>query len=88
MKRTIRLNVKELMKAAIDKDLDTDTKIAAAIGVSNVQIWRAKLPVSDPRHNSPGVDFIAGVMSYFGGPFERFFFLEEVIRERIEVEVS
>ncbi|WP_019536551.1 hypothetical protein [Paenibacillus ginsengihumi] len=83
MRYTVRLNVDELMKAAIDKNLSTDTELAAAIGVSTTQVWRAKLPVNHPKHNSPGVAFIAGVMAVFGGPFDRFFFLQEVIRERI-----
>jgi hypothetical protein len=61
----------------------TDTELAAAIGVSTTQVWRAKLPVDHPKHNSPGVAFIAGVLAVFGGSFDRFFFLEEVIRERI-----
>lgn len=82
MKYVIRLNTSELMKAANEHGLDTDTKLGAAIGVSSTQIWRAKLPPDDPRHNSPGSDFIAGTLAYFKAPFERFFFLEQVIRER------
>lgn len=83
---TIRLKTKVLMKAAIDHNLDTDTKLAAAIGVSTTQIWRAKLPFEDPRHNAPGVTFIAGVLSTFEGPFERYFFLDDVIRARNDKE--
>ncbi|TCZ76070.1 hypothetical protein E0485_14585 [Paenibacillus albiflavus] len=84
MKRNvIRLNTKEFMKAAIDLELDTDTEIAAAIGVSTTQIWRAKLPHDDPRYNAPGASFIAGVLAAFNAPFERLFFLDEVIRDRI-----
>jgi len=83
-KSAIRLNYKEILKAAIDKELDTDSKIAAAIGVSVTQLWRAKLPIDDPRYNSPGSNFIAGVLKTFDGPFERFFFLEVDIRGRIE----
>lgn len=75
-KPTIRLNTKELMKAAIDLDLENDTQIAAKLGVSVSQLWRVKLPESNPKHNAPGTSFIAGVLSTFGGPFERFFFLE------------
>lgn len=82
MKYTVRLKVDELMRAANDHQLMTDTELAAAIGVSTTQIWRAKLPVNHPQHNSPGTTFIAGVLSVFGGPFERFFFLDKVIRER------
>lgn len=75
-KVSIRLNEKELRKAAIDKNLDTNAKIAEAIGVSTPQLWRATLPTDDPRYNSPGQSFIAGVIKAFGEPFERFFFLE------------
>lgn len=74
--KTIRLNTQEFMKAAIEHNLENDTEIAAKIGVSVTQIWRAKLPVNDPRYNAPGTQFIAGVLSAFGGPFERFFFLD------------
>ncbi|MBS4188671.1 hypothetical protein KHA94_00355 [Bacillus sp. FJAT-49705] len=84
MKRyVIRLNTKEFMKAAIDHEIANDTELAATIGVSVTQIWRAKLPVDDHRHNTPGPAFIAGVLAAFKGPFEKFFFLDEVIRERI-----
>lgn len=86
VKYTIRLNIHELMKAANEKGLHSDTQIAAAIGVSHTQVWRAKLPVHHPKHNSPGTAFIAGVLAEFGGPFERFFFLHEVIRGRNEKE--
>lgn len=83
MKRfIIRLNTKEFMKAAIDHDIANDTELAATIGVSVTQIWRAKLPADDPRHNTPGPTFIAGVLGAFNGPFEKFFFLDEVIRPR------
>jgi len=83
MKRyAIRLNVKEFMKAAIDHGIENDTELAATIGVSTTQIWRAKLPVDDPRYNAPGSTFIAGVIAAFG-PFDKFFFLEEVMRGRI-----
>lgn len=81
-KNIIRLNTNEFMKAAAEHDLGTDTELAAKIGVSVTQLWRAKLPSTDPRHNAPGTAFIAGVLSAFDGPFERFFFLDSVIRER------
>lgn len=82
VKYIIRLNTKEFMKAAIDHGIQNDTELAAKIGVSVTQVWRAKLPVNDPRYNAPGTAFIAGVLKAFGGPFERFFFLDEVIRGR------
>ncbi|TYS57897.1 hypothetical protein FZD47_23975 [Bacillus infantis] len=73
---SIRVNEKELKKAAIDHQLDTNEKIAKAIGISVSQLWRATLSPSDPRYNNPGSAFIAGVLNVFGDPFERFFFLE------------
>jgi hypothetical protein len=76
-KHIIRLNIKEIKKAAIDKNINNDTQLAAIIGVSVTQLWRAKLPADDPRFNSPGPVFIAGVLAAFGEPFEKFFFLEE-----------
>lgn len=73
----IRLNVKEFMKTAIDLNLRNDTQIAAKIGVSVTQLWRVKLPPDHPHYNAPGPVFIAKVLNTFGGPFEKFFFLEE-----------
>lgn len=75
-KPVIRLNKDEFMKAAIEKGLETNVKIAESLGVSASQVWRAMLPVSDPRHSSPGTPFIAGTLLAFGGPFEKFFFLD------------
>lgn len=77
MKKVIRLNKKELMKAQIDLEINTDAELAKMMGVSTSQVWRAKLNPDDKRYNSPGSQFIAGVLSVFGGPFERFFYLEE-----------
>lgn len=77
-KKLIRLKVKELMKAQIDSDIATDAALAKEIGVSPSQVWRAKLPVTDERYNAPGVQFIAGVLGAFGGPFEKFFYIEDV----------
>jgi hypothetical protein len=81
-KVTVRLNVEALEKEQQKRGIINDTQLAAAIGVSVTQLWRAKLPVDDPRHNSPGPAFIAGVINAFGGPFEKFFFLERVVRVR------
>jgi hypothetical protein len=78
-KATIRLNEKELRKAAIDNNLETNAQIAQAIGVSQSQLWRSTLPVDDPRYNAPGQSFIAGVIAAFGEPFERFFFLGDIV---------
>lgn len=77
MKKIIRLKVKELKKAQIDRDIKNDADLAVMMGVSSTQIWRAKLAPEDERHNIPGNQFIAGVIDVFGGPFERFFYLDE-----------
>jgi hypothetical protein len=82
MKATVRLNVDALEEEQKKRNITSDTELAATIGVSVTQVWRAKLPVTDPRHNSPGPAFIAGVINAFGGPFEKFFFLDEVVRTR------
>lgn len=76
-KAAIRLNVKELKKAALDYNLETNIQIAEAIGVSVTQLHRSSLPVEHPYYNAPGKTLIAGVLKAFGEPFERFFFLEE-----------
>lgn len=76
-KAAIRLNENELRAAAAMQGLKRDNQIAKAIGVSVSQLWRASLPVEDPRYNAPGQNFIAGVLKAFGEPFERFFFLED-----------
>jgi hypothetical protein len=77
-KKIIRLKTKEFMKAQIDKDISSDAELAQKLGVSISQVWRVKLPPEDKRHNSPGNQFIAGVLSTFGGPFEKFFYLDDV----------
>lgn len=82
MRFIIRLNVSELMKAAEDKGIETDTQLAAAIGVSFSHLWRTKLKPNHPQYCAPGTAFIAGVLSTFGGPFERFFFLADELRDR------
>jgi hypothetical protein len=87
MKQTVRLNNKALENAQKELGINSDTELAAKIGVSVTQIWRAKLPVDDPRHNSPGPQFIAGVLSAFNGTFEKYFFLDNVVRVRNSNEV-
>lgn len=72
----VRLNEKELRKAALDKDLKTNKEIAEAIGVSVFQLRRAMKEPDDPDYNAPGEKLIAGVLAAFGEPFERFFFLK------------
>lgn len=76
-KKKIRLNEKELRKAAIDYGLETKAQIAEAIGVSRSQLWRATKPTEHRSYNEPGPTLIAGVLNVFGGNFEQFFFLEE-----------
>ena len=82
MRKVIRLKVKELMKAQIDNDIPTDAALAKLIGVSPSQVWRAKLPPDDERYNSPGVQFIAGVLGAFNGSFEDFFYVETIQAEK------
>ena len=77
-KFVVRLRVKELMKAQIDKDIASDKELADLLNVNVTQIWRIKLPVEDPRNNVPGNQFIAGVMEIFGGRFDDYFYIEEV----------
>lgn len=88
VKKVIRLKVKDLTKAQIDKGIPTDAALAEAIGVSASQVWRAKLPITDERHNAPGVQFIAGVMGAFEAPFEDFFYFEDAQVLPSEREVS
>lgn len=78
-KAAIRLNLNELRKAAIDHNLETNAQIAETIGVSVTQLWRSALEIDDPRYNAPGQSFIAGVLKAFGEPFERFFFLGDLV---------
>lgn len=75
-KKTIRLKVKELMKAQIDYEIKTDAELAEKMGISPSQVWRAKLSPEDDRYNSPGNQFIASVLSLFGEPFEKFFYVD------------
>lgn len=81
-KRQIFLNVTALDKAQKERGIASDTELAAAIGVSVTQLWRTKLSADDPRHNSPGPAFIAGVISAFGGPFEKYFSIGNSVRIR------
>lgn len=77
-KYVVRLKVKELMKAQIDKDIATDKELADLLNVNVTQVWRNKLPITDERYNTPGNQFIAGVMEVFGGKFDDYFYIEEV----------
>lgn len=89
MKKIIRLKVKELMKAQIDRDIKNDADLAVLMGVSSTQIWRAKLAPEDERHSIPGNQFIAGVLAVFGGPFEQYFYIDEAeLQLELGVEVD
>ncbi|MNW52404.1 hypothetical protein D3C74_299220 [compost metagenome] len=77
-KFVVRLKVKELMKAQIDKDIATDKDLADMMNINVSQVWRVKLPITDERHSSPGNQFIAGVIEVFEGNFDDFFYIEEV----------
>lgn len=77
-KFVVRLRVKELMQAQSDLKISTDKELADRMNVNVTQIWRTKLPINDERHNSPGNQFIAGVMKVFGGNFSDYFYIEEV----------
>jgi hypothetical protein len=81
-KYVIRLKVKELMKAQIDQDITSDKELADRMNVNVTQVWRNKLPTTDGRHNSPGNQFIAGVINVLGGKFEDFFYIEETQEEK------
>ena len=72
----VRLNEKELRKAALDLDLKTNKEIAEAIGVSVYQLRRAMKDPTELGYTAPGEKMIAGVLAAFGEPFERFFFLK------------
>lgn len=85
-RKVIRLKVKELMKAQVEMDVPTDAALAQMVGVSTTQVWRAKLPPTDKRHNTPGVQFIAGVLSAFNEPFEKFFYVADVTEDQLQKE--
>lgn len=44
-----------------------ESKLAEKMQVSRTQIWKARLPLNDSRHCSPGVAFIAGALEAFPG---------------------
>ena len=61
----------------------TDTEISRLINISTTQLWRVRLPDSDPRHNDPGTDFVAGALRAFSHKkFEDLFFLAVPLRPR------
>ncbi|MDN5324136.1 MAG: hypothetical protein PWQ67_2590 [Clostridia bacterium] len=79
-RKPIRLNITKLNELQKKKGLN-DTQLAEKIGVSPSTLWRVKLPINDSRYNSPGEDFIAGVLKAFPEIcFEDIFFLDKVSR--------
>ncbi|HHW43805.1 hypothetical protein GFC01_12125 [Desulfofundulus thermobenzoicus] len=77
---TIKLNLKAFQN--LTNGLK-DSDIAKRMGISTVQLWRVRLPDNDPRHNDPGVDFVAGLLAAFPGvKFEDVFFLDGPLRQR------
>ncbi|MCL6557627.1 MAG: helix-turn-helix domain-containing protein [Firmicutes bacterium] len=76
---SIKLNLKAFQE--LTKGLK-DSEIAERMGISTVQLWRVRLPDDDPRHNDPGEDFIAGLLSAFPGiKFEDVFILNAPLRK-------
>lgn len=69
-RRVVKLRIDKFMEAADEKGLTSDAAIAAAIGGSTTQVWRAKSGCKASN------ELIAGVLDAFGGTFEQFFFLE------------
>jgi hypothetical protein len=61
----------------------SNAEIARRMGINTVQLWRVRLPETDPRHNDPGVQFVGSVLQAFPGTtFEEVFFLAEPLRLR------
>ncbi|GAB6181718.1 hypothetical protein JCM14036_30370 [Desulfotomaculum defluvii] len=78
----IKLRVAEFNEAAKAK-YKSDLELAAAMGISTTQLWRARLADEDPRHNDPGKEFVAGALKAFTNmKFEDLFFLAESLRVR------
>lgn len=77
MAKMICLKISALTKVQIERNIPSDAALAAVLGVSASQVWRAKLSPNDERYNAPGNQFIARVLSAFDEPFEEFFCLED-----------
>ena len=72
----IKLRVDVFNEYIKEKKIKKDIDVAKNMGISQVQLWRVRLPDDDPRHNDPGNDFIAGVLKLFPDKkFEDLFFL-------------
>lgn len=82
MAKPIKLRIYDFNKTVTEEGL-SDAQLADAMGISTTQLWRARLPEHDPRHNDPGPDFIAGALTVFPNKkFEDLFFLRVASRER------
>lgn len=78
----IKLDVDAFNNAAAEQGW-TDTELASKMGISTTQLWRVRLADTDPRHNDPGPDFVAGALRAFPHKkFEDLFFLAEPLRLR------
>jgi hypothetical protein len=80
---SVKLNVKKFNELQQEKGW-SDLKTAEEMEISPIQIWRARLPDDDPRHNDPGKEFISGALLAFEVKFEDIFFLSESLRSRNE----
>ena len=61
----------------------TDIELSKMMNISTTQLWRVRMPDTDPRHNDPGTDFVAGALRAL--PYKKFedlFFLDEPFRMR------
>lgn len=74
-KRKIGLHVDVLYRLQDERGWN-DTRLAKELGISRSRLWRARLPVDHPEHNTIGANFIAGALSVFQDmKFEDLFFL-------------
>lgn len=61
----------------------SDIELSKMMGISTTQLWRVRLPDDDPRHNDPGIDFVAGILRAFPDKtFEDLFLMAEPLRPR------
>ncbi|MGX4583334.1 hypothetical protein [Paenibacillus chitinolyticus] len=81
-KYVVRLKVKEFLEAQDRKNIATEKELASKMKIAPSQLWRAKLPVEDENYNSPGNQFIAGVLKVFGGNFQDYFYIDEISLRR------
>lgn len=82
MKAKIRLNIDALEAERKKRGWVSNEEFSKVVGCSTTQLWRLTRPVDHESYNAPGADFIAGAMSAFDAPFEKFFFLDKPLRTR------